>query len=97
MLAQTTDDESTSVYAFTHSNAAGRVDVVALNKSNAPLTVTIEIASAPALTKAVAYALGGSKVGLVAVSPAPSVTCSAGTCKVSATLPSLSATTLALQ
>jgi len=97
VLAQTTDVENTSVYAFTQSNAPGHVDVVAINKSSGPLAATVQIECAPALTTVAAYALAGSKTGVAAVSPAPAVSCSGGTCTVSLTLPALSATTLALQ
>ena len=93
VLAQTTDVENTSVYAFTQSNAPGHVDVVAINKSSGPLAATVQIECAPALTTVAAYALAGSKTGVAAVSPAPAVSCSGGTCTVSLTLPALSATT----
>lgn len=94
VLAQTPDVENISVYAFAHSGDASRVNVVAINKSSGPLTVTVQIASAPSLSTVAAYNLQSAKVGVVAVS-SPAVSCAAGTCSVTLTLPALSATTLA--
>jgi len=98
VAASTSDVEDTSVYAFAHSTDSSRVDLVAINKTNAALPVTIDIASAPALTEATLYELAAAKTGVVAApgSP-PTVTCAACNCTLSYTLPAMSATTLVLQ
>ncbi|MGH7297035.1 MAG: glycoside hydrolase family 44 protein, partial [Polyangiaceae bacterium] len=96
--ATTSSVADTSVYAFSHSGDAGAVDVVAINKTGAPLSVTIDVASAPALTAATLYALTASKAGVVAVGgTAPAVACTGGTCSLTITMPALSVTTLALR
>ena len=95
--ALTTDIEKTSVYAFAHSGDASAVDVVAINKTSGALPVTIQIASAPALSTAKAYDLVDGKVAVVAVATGPTVSCSAGTCSLTYTLPAMSATTLVLR
>lgn len=96
--ATTSDVESTSVYAFTHSGQAAAVDVVGINKTSAPLTVSVDIASAPALTTAAAYQLVSGKAGVVAASgAAPALSCASGSCTVSYTLPALSVSTIVLR
>ena len=95
--AQTSDVENTSVYAFAHSNLTAAVDIVAINKESSPVTVTIHVASAPALTTVALYHLVGGKVGVVGVANPPSVTCAAGTCTVTVVLPATSATTFVLR
>ena len=98
VAASTSDVEHTSVYAFAHSTDSSRVDLVAINKTNAALPVTIDIASAPALTEATLYELAAAKTGVVAASGSPpTVTCAACNCTFSYTLPAMSATTLVLQ
>jgi Glycoside hydrolase family 44 len=95
--ATTSDVEDTSVYAFAHSTDASLVDVVAINKTSASLSFTVNIANAPALTAATLYELTSAKVGVTAVGgTAPSVTCAAGTCSLTYTMPALSVTTIAL-
>jgi hypothetical protein len=96
-LASTSDVEDTSVYAFTHSNDASKVEVVAINKTAATLTVSIAIASAPALTTATPYALTGGQVTIAAAGSATAVTCASGTCQLSYSMPPKSATTLVLR
>ena len=91
------DGKSVTVYGFAHSEDATKVDVVAINKTSAPLPVTIAIASAPALETVAAYQLTGSGPTVGAVSTAPTVTCSGGSCQVAYTMPALSATTFALE
>jgi hypothetical protein len=97
VYAQTASVATTSIYAFTHSADASKVDLVVLNKTNAALPITIQIASAPSLTQAKAYGLTSTKTGVAAVTTAgPSVSCSGGTCTVTYTLPAMSATTIVL-
>jgi hypothetical protein len=96
--ATTTDVESTSVYAFAHSTDAAAVDVVGINKTSAAVTVTVNIASAPALTTATLSQLVNGKAGVVPVSgTAPKPTCSEGTCTFDYTLPAMSVTTIVLR
>jgi hypothetical protein len=95
--AQTTDVEDTSVYAFAHSASAADVEVVAINKKSSALTVSIQIASAPALTTATAYHLVDGRAGVVAVAGTTAVTCASGSCSFGYTLPAQSATTLVLR
>jgi hypothetical protein len=96
--ATTTDVESTSVYAFAHSGEAAAVDVVGINKTGGALTVTVTIASAPALTTATLSNLVDGKAGVVAASgAAPTPSCSGGTCTLDYTLPPMSVTTLVLR
>jgi hypothetical protein len=95
--ALTSDIDNTSVYAFAHSGDAAAVDLVAVNKSSGPLPVTIEIASAPALSDAMLYDLVDGKVAVVAVTTAPTVACTGGTCTLTYTLPAMSATTFVLR
>ncbi len=96
--ATTTDVESTSVYAFAHSNDPSAVDLVAINKTSAPVTVNVNIAHAPALSSASLYQLVNGTVGVTAVSgAAPAPSCSAGACSLSVTLPALSVTTMVLR
>jgi hypothetical protein len=98
VFAATSNVKDTSVYAFAHSGDGSRVDLVAVNKTNAALPVNIEIAGAPALAGATLYELAGGKAGVVAVSgPAPLVACVCGSCALTYTLPAMSVTTLVLQ
>jgi hypothetical protein len=95
--ATTTDVESTSVYAFTHSGETAAVDVVGINKTSGALTVAVTIASAPALATAAAYQLVDGKAGVVAAGTAPELSCGGGSCVVRYTLPALSVTTITLR
>jgi hypothetical protein len=98
VAATTSSVDDTSVYAFAHSGDAGAVDVVAINKTGASLSVTIDIASAPALEGATLYELTSTKAGVVPVTgSAPAVSCATGTCSLTYTMPALSVTTLALR
>jgi hypothetical protein len=96
--ATTPDVEDSSIYAFTHSSDAAEVEVVAVNKTQSEMPVTIQIANSPALTKATLYQLDSAQAAVVRITgPAPAVSCSAGSCSLSATLPPTSATTLVLR
>ena len=96
--ATTSDVEDTSVYAFAHSTDATAVDVVGINKTSAAVTVTVNIASAPALTTAALYQLVTGKAGVVAVGgTAPTPSCSGTTCTLDYTLPAMSVTTIVLK
>jgi hypothetical protein len=98
VMAATSDVERSSVYAFAHSDDASKVDLVAVNKTNAALPVSIEIADAPMLKAATLYELASAKTAVVPVSgTAPAVTCVSCNCTVSYTLPAMSVTTLVLQ
>jgi hypothetical protein len=98
VLAKTSDDEKTSVYAFAQSNDASRVDLVAVNKTSAALPVTVQIANAPGIKTATAYELAGATAGIAPASgTAPAVECTCTTCSVTYTLPAMSATTIALR
>jgi hypothetical protein len=95
--ATTSDVPDTSVYAFTSSTQAGEVDVVAVNKLGSATPVTITIANAPSLTTASLYHLVDGTIGVTAVSGPPAVSCSAGNCTLSYTMPATSATTIVLR
>jgi hypothetical protein len=96
--AVTSDVTNTSVYAFAHSNDASAVDLVAVNKGGAAVTVAVSIASAPALTSATLYQLAGGTIGVTAgAGAAPAPSCSSGSCTLTVTLPATSATTNALR
>jgi hypothetical protein len=98
VMAATSDVEDTSVYAFAHSNDVSRVDLLAINKTNAPLPVTIDVSSTPTLTVAGAYQLTSASVAVVPVTAsAPVIACADCSCALSYTLPAMSATTLVLQ
>ena len=96
--ANTSDNKSTSVYAFTHSDAAAAVDVVAINKKTTAQTVTIQFASAPALSSATLYQLAGKTAAVAGVTgAAPAVSCAGGTCTLTYAMPAMSATTIVLR
>jgi hypothetical protein len=99
--AQTSDVGNTSVYAFTHSDDATKVEVVAVNKASFPVTVAVAIAGAPGLSAATPYQLtsgnGNANVGVSAAGSPAAVSCSAGTCQLTYTMPAMSATTLVLR
>jgi hypothetical protein len=98
VMAVTSDVEHSSVYAFAHSDDASKVDLVAINKTNAPLPVAIDLADAPMLTEATLYELSAAKTAVVATSGTPpAVTCVSCNCTLSYTLPAMSVTTLVLQ
>ena len=96
--ATTTDAKNTSVYAFTHSDGSAGIELVAVNKKTSTQAVTIQIASAASLTSATLYQLAGKTAAVAKVSgtsPVPS--CAAGTCTLTYTMPSTSATTIVLR
>jgi hypothetical protein len=95
--AITTDATDTSVYAFTHSDEASSVEVVAINKQTKSQSVTIAIAHPPALKTASAYDIVDGKAAVAAESSAPTITCTCAACTLSYTLPAMSATTLVLR
>ena len=98
VLATTTDDKNTSVYAFAHSDDASSVEVVAINKHTAAQAVTIQIASAPAFQSATLYNLVPGKPAVTAATgSAPTVTCASGRCTLTFTMPATSATTIVLR
>ncbi len=96
--ATTSNVEDTSVYAFAHSTDASAVDVVGINKTGAAVTVTVSIASSPAVKTAALYELVNGKAGVVAVGgTAPTPSCSGATCTLDYTLPPMSVTTIVLR
>lgn len=95
--AATSDVTNTSVYAFAHSTDPTAVDLVAVNKGAAAVTVAVSIANAPALKAATLYQLTGAKIGVSAAGgTAPAVSCSGGACTLTVTLAATSATTIVL-
>jgi hypothetical protein len=98
VMAVTSDVEHTSLYAFSHSSDETHVDLVAINKTNAALPVTIEVAGESALTVTRAVQLTNAKPAVVAVAgPLPTPTCADCNCTISYVLPAMSATTLVLE
>jgi hypothetical protein len=96
--ATTTDAKTTSVYAFAHADDATSIEVVAINKQGMDQAVTLHIASAPSIQKATLYHLVPGKAAVsAATGSAPAVTCAAGGCTLSFTMPATSATTLVLR
>ncbi len=94
--ATTSDDKSTSIYAFVHSDSPQQVELVAINKQGTAQTASIQIASSPVYTTATLYHLvGGSSDVAAAGDATPS--CSAGTCTLQLSLPPTSATTIVLR
>jgi hypothetical protein len=98
VYASTPDVEDTSIYAFSSSTQAGDVDLVAINKTAAPLPFVATLANAPPLTQATAYQLVNGTIGVTAVAGSTaSVTCSDGSIYVAYTMPATSATTIVLR
>lgn len=96
--ATTTDDASSSVYAFAHSGGATALELVAINKTTASLPASVSIANAPAVTAATLYNIVGTSAAVVAVGGAPPVVaCTSGTCTLTYTMPPMSATTMILR
>jgi hypothetical protein len=96
--ATTTDPKNTSVYAFSHSDNSAAVDVVAINKKTSTQSVTVQIASAPALTAATIYQIAGKTAAVAkGTGVAPSVACAVGTCTLTYSMPAMSATTMILR
>jgi hypothetical protein len=97
VYAQTSEVEDASVYAFTHSTDATKMEVVGINKTSSAMPVTFQIGSAPSLTVAAAYQLVSATIGVTAVTAnPPQVACTGANCTVTYTLPPMSATTIAL-
>jgi hypothetical protein len=100
VYAQTSDVETSSVYAFTHSTDPTRMEVVAINKTASAMPVTVQIGASPSLTTATAYQLvSASAIGVTAVAAGatqPAVSCSGSNCTLVYTLPPTSATTIAM-
>jgi hypothetical protein len=98
VLAATSDEDVSSVYAFAHSEDPSVVELVAINKTSAPITATIAIAGAPPLAGASAYAL---VAGRPAVTPAagapPTVASAGGRAALTYVMAPMSATTLVLR
>jgi hypothetical protein len=98
VLASTSDDKNSSVYAFAHADNTAALDIVAINKETRSGTVTITIAQSPLLQSAKLYNLVAGSAAVVAVSGTPStVSCSGGNCSLSFTMPAMSATTINLR
>jgi mannan endo-1,4-beta-mannosidase len=95
--ANTSDVTNTSVYAFAHSNNSAALDVVEINKTNSSKTTSLQIANASAFTQVTAYHLVNGSTSMSAVSSAPSISCSGGSCTLNYTMPAMSATTLILR
>jgi hypothetical protein len=61
-------------------------------------SVTVQIASAPALTTATVYQIAGKTAAVAkATGTAPAVACAAGTCTLSYSMPAMSASTIVLR
>ena len=94
--ALTSDTTSTSVYAFAHAGDPTQVDLVFLNKTNAAIGAGINVAHAPAATKASAYHLVNGQLAVVAAGTTP-LACSGGSCALTYAIPPMSVTTLTLR
>jgi hypothetical protein len=99
VLATTNDVDQSSVYAFAHSSDASAIDVVAINKTTVTLATSITIAHAPNLQTATLYNIvdGFAGVAPPIETPAPVVSCAAGTCAFTYAMPPMSATTVVLR
>ncbi|HXX67951.1 MAG TPA: glycoside hydrolase family 44 protein [Polyangiaceae bacterium] len=95
--AISSDVVDTSIYAFAHSEDASALDLVAINKTNSPVTASIEVAGASGLSQASAFQLVGAAAAVAPVSGALPVSCAAGACTLGYVMPPMSATTLALR
>ena len=96
--ANTTDAQTTSVYAFAHSDGSAGIELVAINKKASVQSVTVQIASAASLTGATLYQLAGKTAAVAKVSgTAPTPSCAAGTCTLAYSMPAMSATTIVLR
>ncbi len=95
--ATTSDPVNTSVYAFTHSDDASALDLVAINKTATTMNATIQIAGAASFAQATAYELVDGEAVVVPVPSATPVTCSGGGCTLTYAMPPTSATTLVLR
>jgi hypothetical protein len=95
--ATTSDPVDTSIYALAHSDAPGAVDLVAINKTTAPVVASVAIAGGLALTGASAFQLVAGAAAVTAVPGSTPVTCNSATCTLSYTMPPMSATTLVVR
>ena len=82
------------MYAFTDSVDPTALDLVVLNKTSAALTAAIRVNDAQTFGHATAYQLVDGQAAVVPVSAAAPVTCAAGVCTLTYTMPPTSATTL---
>ncbi|MGA7119759.1 MAG: glycoside hydrolase family 44 protein [Polyangiaceae bacterium] len=94
VYASTSDVADTSVYAFAHSDDSSAIDLVAINKTNAVVSATIQVAGSPGFAMASAFELVAGSAAVTPAPPAVPVTCSAGTCTLTYAMAPLSATTL---
>ncbi|HTR53049.1 MAG TPA: glycoside hydrolase family 44 protein [Kofleriaceae bacterium] len=94
--AMTSDDKTTSVYAFAHSDSAQELELVAINKQGSAQMASIVIASAPVFTTAKVYQLVDGAPAVAAANGA-TPSCAAGTCTLQLSLPATSATTIVLR
>ena len=96
--ATTSDGASATLYAFTHSDGSSGLELVAINKTNAAMTVGITLANASGLSQVSAYQLVDGDAAVVPTpGAAPSVSCSGGSCTLAPSLPAMSVTTLILR
>jgi hypothetical protein len=94
----TTDTKNTSVYAYAQSDDVTHVEVEAINKNGTAEPVTLQIASSPVFQTATLYKLvPGNPAVTAAMGSPPSVTCAAGACTLTFTMPATSATTIVLR
>ncbi len=90
--ATTTDAVNTSIYAFAHAGGTG-VELVAINKSDAPIAVAIRLSNACTVTTATAYQLTAASAAMVATGGAMAIANNA----LAYTLPANSVTTIELR
>ena len=94
VYASTSDVADTSVYAFAHSDDSSEVDLVAINKTSAVVSATIQVAGSPAFAMASAFELVAGSAAVTPVLTAVPVTCGAGACTLTYAMAPMSATTL---
>ena len=96
--ATTTDVASTSVYAFAHSNDSQAIDVVAINKTGAAISVNFEIDHASAFGSIALFHIVDGAAAVVPVTDAPPpIACGCGTCVIGYGLAPMSVTTMILR
>jgi hypothetical protein len=78
VYASTSDPDRTSVYAFAHSDSAAAVDLVAINKSGAAVSASVQLGGAMALTGATAFDLVAGSASVTPVAGTNAVTCTPG-------------------
>jgi hypothetical protein len=94
VYATTSDVVGTSVYAFSHSDNASAVDLVAINKTNAPVAASIRITGLLQLAQATAFELVAGSAAVAPVPLAIPVVCGGVTCTLAYAMGPMSATTL---